>query len=1002
MTPLPVVARELAEQARRKGIYRLRAGAAVVALGVMVWLVIVSSANLPAAAQGQGIFTVLVSLAFLFCLFVGVRATSDCLSEEKREGTLGLLFLTDLKGHSVVMGKVAAGSFAALSALLGIVPVLFLAVLLGGVTFPQVAIGGVVLLNTMFLSLAAGAFVSALSQNERRAMIAAFVLVLALVFAPFGVSLILEGWSNPRFPYEIVWPSPIFTYIFVIERPFPNPFKHLVLPSLLVQHLTAWFLLVMAAFVLRRSLTAVPKARFEKIRAFAENHRYGTASVRKRYRARLLDRNAFLWLAAREKVKPRYAWAIIGTIAIGWSMTYFSFPRMAFDLPVSLLFMLLAHFVFKLWAASEVCSRLIEDRRSGALELLLSTPLSVKQVTQGQSLALRHIFFWPIAALMLFEIFLLMGGLNNLGQEVTRQEMLAFFGAAISTFLLDLWALKWVAMWHSLFATSIGRILVGTLFRILLLPWLLFGLFAVPIGLWDQLHHSRLAELDFLFLWWGLSIGIALLLGWSSRTSFLRHFRAAAAQRFDAATKATGSLDVWLSDLIHRFRFTTRMVSFVPLPFRRHWIITGITATILLVAGSALLRQWYWKAGAERRIAAIKAQGYPVTGADFARFHPPASSAENLAEALRLAGPATLGNFRFRPQSAPGIGPFNTSRARADLAKNGAQLAALLSATNFSRYYTPLQDTFANQWGIGSLHGYSRLGLLEIGLALQERDIPRALAGLDALLHVAKLLRAEPDDNSQVACIWYVHAVCEGLEMLLSQAELSHGQARHFTGQLDALQDAGSLTKMLALLRAETLVLFREGVDDPFMQPQFFAIINSIVNTAGSMDKMLVEYLNIMQSAMRIADLPLEQRHGAAQKLDDQQGMPLHRIFGAMAPFQNGLGVAPLFTQDLEIQMRAEILKIALAVAQYRQAKGAFPKKLEDLVPNFLPELPRDPLTGSTFEYLAGEEVTIFSNGGEAPPSPYYPQQLGSGQIQFRVKSPAAPPPAFPPPSETE
>ena len=107
---LPVVAREMGVQARRKGMYRLRMGAAFIALGLVGWLVILSSANIPTAAQGEAIFTVLTTVSFCFCVLIGIRATSDCLSEEKREGTLGLLFLTDLRSHSVVLGKVAAGS----------------------------------------------------------------------------------------------------------------------------------------------------------------------------------------------------------------------------------------------------------------------------------------------------------------------------------------------------------------------------------------------------------------------------------------------------------------------------------------------------------------------------------------------------------------------------------------------------------------------------------------------------------------------------------------------------------------------------------------------------------------------------------------------------------------------------------------------------------------------------------------------------------------------------
>jgi hypothetical protein len=59
--------------------------------------------------------------------------TADCISSEKREGTLGLLFLTDLKGYSVILGKMLATSLNSFYALTAIFPVLAIPLLLGGI-----------------------------------------------------------------------------------------------------------------------------------------------------------------------------------------------------------------------------------------------------------------------------------------------------------------------------------------------------------------------------------------------------------------------------------------------------------------------------------------------------------------------------------------------------------------------------------------------------------------------------------------------------------------------------------------------------------------------------------------------------------------------------------------------------------------------------------------------------------------------------------------------------
>ena len=53
----------------------------------------------PPELVGGYIFKALTALSVFYCLISGRLTTVDCISEEKREGTLGLLFLTDLKGY---------------------------------------------------------------------------------------------------------------------------------------------------------------------------------------------------------------------------------------------------------------------------------------------------------------------------------------------------------------------------------------------------------------------------------------------------------------------------------------------------------------------------------------------------------------------------------------------------------------------------------------------------------------------------------------------------------------------------------------------------------------------------------------------------------------------------------------------------------------------------------------------------------------------------------------
>src|SRR5579859_5392670 len=121
ITVLPIVGRELRVAARRRGTYwsRVMVAMAAIIMGVILYF---TFSQAPPRELGERLFYTVSWLAFLYCLVTGVRSTSDCLSEEKREGTLGLLFLTDLKGFDVVGGKLVATSLNAFYGLLSILP----------------------------------------------------------------------------------------------------------------------------------------------------------------------------------------------------------------------------------------------------------------------------------------------------------------------------------------------------------------------------------------------------------------------------------------------------------------------------------------------------------------------------------------------------------------------------------------------------------------------------------------------------------------------------------------------------------------------------------------------------------------------------------------------------------------------------------------------------------------------------------------------------------------
>src|SRR6185295_7206006 len=185
----PIVERELRVATRRRATYWSRVVAAIIGIAVTVWMIGTLGTLVTPAMMGARLFNTLASLAFFCCLFPGVVLTADCLSEEKREGTLGLLFLTDLTGANVVFGKLMVTSLSAFYGVLAVFPMMAVPFFMGGITPGEFWRMVAVLMNTLFFSLAAGMLLSALCRRAQRSMLgtAGLIAGMAYVLPEFGV-----------------------------------------------------------------------------------------------------------------------------------------------------------------------------------------------------------------------------------------------------------------------------------------------------------------------------------------------------------------------------------------------------------------------------------------------------------------------------------------------------------------------------------------------------------------------------------------------------------------------------------------------------------------------------------------------------------------------------------------------------------------------------------------------------------------------------------------------
>ncbi|MCC6234532.1 MAG: ABC transporter permease subunit, partial [Verrucomicrobiales bacterium] len=248
VTLLPVVRREMRVAARRRTTFLVRFVGAVSA--VLLGGAFLLPAAIPgvAGASGRLLLQILGTLALILTLVAGPLLTADCISRERREGTLGFLFLTDLNGLDVVAGKFAALALVPIHGLLAALPVAALTLCLGGVTAAEFWAVQLVLFNTLFLSLAIGIWVSSLVSDDRQALGTALALVAAVTLVPGVAGATIQAllphseWTLVR----IAGPAGILETAFDSGTRTGSSY---FLFGLLFQHGLAWCFLATSALI---------------------------------------------------------------------------------------------------------------------------------------------------------------------------------------------------------------------------------------------------------------------------------------------------------------------------------------------------------------------------------------------------------------------------------------------------------------------------------------------------------------------------------------------------------------------------------------------------------------------------------------------------------------------------------------------------------------------------------------------------------------------------------
>jgi hypothetical protein len=716
-------------------------------------------------------------------------------------------------------------------------------------------------------------------------------------------------------------------------------------------------LLAMASLILPRCVNPGSTMRFGRLRRWVQNFVYGRLEDRRKDRARLLDRNAFLWLASRERIKSKYAWGVIAIFAGLYGWIAMQFPNMMFDFAVAGVIMFLLHLVFKIWAASEVCSRLLQDRRSGALELLLSTPLSVREIADGQSQALGRLFLRPIAFVIGLEMLLLYYGLRTYGDVAADQDKVLLYVVAISTLLLDFWALKWVGLWLSLKGRSIERVLMGTLLRVLLVPWLIFALFIGMVTSAVLLQQREPNTTEVLGGWWVIALAVSALFGSSARKKFLREFRELAAGRFGSAEEAEQTP----KPAAPRRKIRS------PVFFRRHPITVSIFVVLAVLLLSGGIRGRYYHYKLNRALDRIRDEGKPVTLRDLVQYYPAVLPSENAFAMLEESRPNVASN-RALPtrRNSTNVTSAEMESYRTLLSANRVVLEALWKLPEY-RQGAFDQLTASGQFWIKSHIQSSYMAVLDADLMDLtqggEAEVDRVSRTVFAMLAHARLLREQPLSFAQERAQEAVQRLAGALTFVFKRDLLDEAALDRMQKEVEGMKSGtNQLLRTLAVQRANMTLSYQnpgQSMGMGFRVPASVSLIEKIHAALGFGDQKLLEALEVFESAEEMATKPWPERLEAASKEEKWPALSwMGRTF-----YQTDLSI--LFWRDAAYLANLHLIEAGIAAKRFEQKNGRLPRSLKELVPEFLAEVPIDPYTGEPLRSVLNDRLIIYSVGAD-------------------------------------
>lgn len=422
MNPLPLFARELVVAGRKSSTHRLKLAFGGGSMLVAIWSLLVTNGG-----SGLVIFRWLSWIAAVMVLFAAIFIASDMISRERRDGTLGFLFLTDLNAVDVVLGKFAAAGLLPMMGLIAMFPAFAMCQLIGGVPAGLFWKTMLALLLTLAFSLSAAIFVSSFCEDHRKAYGATTAFLL--LASPLWLVSFAQSFGSGSFT--------------VLAGAF----------------------LFCAGCLLHGS--------GKRLRNCWRDQERGNDAAKSQRRENLspslLEKFPVAWMMLRRQRLHR-RWTAVGfVLVIAAFLMTLPMWRIRWDL---LLALLALHVGYEFILIARTAYFFYADRQTGALELLLGSKLLNEEIFEGlnQYLFRKSVHFVTLLTLVDFAIALALW--NGASKSLAALPLALAGGLWITLF-----GLGWLGVYRSLMMRHPSLAMLATFARLSLVPMMLSVLF---------------------------------------------------------------------------------------------------------------------------------------------------------------------------------------------------------------------------------------------------------------------------------------------------------------------------------------------------------------------------------------------------------------------------------------------------------------------------------------------------------------------------------------------